>query len=134
MAELMVLPRPAKSVQNGAGFNGNLEHTQPAEKNEWPQCHRESSWQERQSRLCLKGKEQSRLSRAPDHKESIQCQRSKENSSEGKKKRRVFLRRRTVRVKVNSEVILTSFPKFKEGRRSLGRKIGERRTVSRIGR
>ena len=28
----------------------------------WPRCHRESSWQVRQSRLCLKGKEQSRLS------------------------------------------------------------------------
>ena len=32
---------------------------------EWPQCHRESSWQERPSRLCQK--EQSRLSKAPDH-------------------------------------------------------------------
>ena len=69
----------------------------------WPQCHRESSWQERQSRLCHKGKEQSRLSRAPDCKEGIQCQRSKENSSKEKKKRRVFLCRRTVRVKVKKQ-------------------------------
>ena len=29
---------------------------------EWPQCHRESSWQERRSRPCQKEKEQSRLS------------------------------------------------------------------------
>ena len=36
-------------------------------KKEWPQCHRESSWQERQSRPCQKEKEQSRQSRVPDH-------------------------------------------------------------------
>ena len=34
---------------------------------EWPQCHRESSWQERQSRPCQKEKERSRLSKAPYH-------------------------------------------------------------------
>ena len=34
---------------------------------EWPQCHRESSWQVRRSRPCQKEKEQSRLSRVPDH-------------------------------------------------------------------
>ena len=34
-------------------------------RKEWPQCHRESSCQERQSRLCQK--EQSRLSRVPGH-------------------------------------------------------------------
>ena len=77
----------------------------------WPQCHRESSCQVRQSRLCQKGKEQSRLSRVPDRKEDIQCQRSKENSSKEKKKRRVFLCRKTVRVKVKNKVILTSFSK-----------------------
>ena len=38
-------------------------------RNEWPQCHRESSWQVRQSCLCQKEKEQSRLSKAPDHEE-----------------------------------------------------------------
>ena len=42
-----------------------LEHTGPAEKEEWPQYHRESSWQERRSRPCQK--EKSRLSKAPDH-------------------------------------------------------------------
>ena len=36
-------------------------------REEWPQCHRESSWQERRSRPCQKEKEQSRLSRVPDH-------------------------------------------------------------------
>ena len=32
MADFMVLPRPAKSVQNGKGFSGKIEHTGPAEK------------------------------------------------------------------------------------------------------
>ena len=36
-------------------------------RKEWPQCHRESSWQVRQSRFCQKEKEQSRQSRVPDH-------------------------------------------------------------------
>ena len=78
----------------------------------WPLCHRESSWQVRQNRFCQKGKEQSRLSRAPDRKEGIQCQRSKENSSKEKIKRQVFLCRRTVRVKVKSKFISKSFPKI----------------------
>ena len=36
-------------------------------RKERPQCHRESSWQVRRSRLCQKEKEQSRLSRVSDH-------------------------------------------------------------------
>ena len=36
-------------------------------RKEWPQCHRESSWQERRSRPCQKEKEQSCQSRVPDH-------------------------------------------------------------------
>ena len=36
-------------------------------RKEWSQCHRESSWQERRSRPCQKKKEQSGLSKAPDH-------------------------------------------------------------------
>ena len=36
-------------------------------RKEWPQCHRDSSWQEHQSRPYQKEKEQSRLSKAPDH-------------------------------------------------------------------
>ena len=31
-----------------------LKHTKPAEKEEMPQCHKDSSWQGRQSRLCQK--------------------------------------------------------------------------------
>ena len=42
-------------------------------REEWPQCHTESSWQERRSRLCQKEKEQSRLSRVPDH-EGVESQ------------------------------------------------------------
>ena len=36
-------------------------------RKEWPQCHRESSWQERRSRPCQKEKKQSHLSRESDH-------------------------------------------------------------------
>ena len=32
MADLLVLPRPAEGLQNGAGFSKKLEHTGPAEK------------------------------------------------------------------------------------------------------
>ena len=45
----------------------NLKIPGLPKRKEWPQCHRESSWQERRSRLCQKKKEQSRLSRVPDH-------------------------------------------------------------------
>ena len=44
-----------------------LEHLGLQKRKEWPQCHRESSWQECWSRPCQKKKEQSRLSKAPDH-------------------------------------------------------------------
>ena len=40
-------------------------------RKEWPQCHRESSWQERRSRPCQNEKEQSHLSRVPDHEERV---------------------------------------------------------------
>ena len=36
-------------------------------RKERPQCHRESSWQVRRNRPCQQEKEQSRLSKAPDH-------------------------------------------------------------------
>ena len=55
-------------------------------RKELPQCHRESSWSVRQSRLFQKGKEQSRLSRTPDRKENIRCQRSKEEQEQSKEK------------------------------------------------
>ena len=64
----------------------------------------------------------------------IQCQRAKESSSRGKRKRRVFLCRRTVGVKVGDKVIPASSLKD-EGRRMLiGAKTRERGIVGRIGR
>ena len=65
VADLLVLPRPAKSVQNGAGFSGETGTYWACQKGK--SGHRESSWQERRNRLLLKGKKQSRLSRVPDH-------------------------------------------------------------------
>ena len=44
----------------------NLSILDLLKRKEWPQCHRESSWQVRRNRLCQKEKEQSRQSRAPD--------------------------------------------------------------------
>ena len=60
MADLVVLPRPAKDLRK------NLSILGLPKRKEWAQCHRESSWQERRSRPCQKEKEQSRLSRVPD--------------------------------------------------------------------
>ena len=45
----------------------NLSILGLSKRKEWPQCHRESSWQVRRSRLCQKEKEQSRLFRVPDY-------------------------------------------------------------------
>ena len=68
MADFMVFMRPAKSVQNGAGFSGKTGTNWACRKGiERPQCHTESSWQERRSRPCQK--EKSRLSRVPGHEE-----------------------------------------------------------------
>ena len=38
-----------------------------SKRKEWFQCHKESNWQVRQYRLCQKEKEQSHLSKSPDH-------------------------------------------------------------------
>ena len=57
----------------------------------------------------------------------IYCQKSKESSGRGKKKRGVFLCRRTVGVKVNSKVISTSSVKIEEKGRSLGPKSEKKR-------
>ena len=48
----------------------------------------------------------------------IQCQKSKESIGRGRRKRRVFLCRRTVRIKVQGKVIPASFLKI-EGRGTL---------------
>ena len=55
--------RASKMVQASAE---KLEHIGPAKRKEWPQHHRESSWQVHQSRFFQKEKEQSRQSRVPD--------------------------------------------------------------------
>ena len=42
MADLLVLPRPAESLQNGADFSGKTCNTLGLPKRkEWPQCHKE---------------------------------------------------------------------------------------------
>ena len=45
----------------------NLNIPGMLKRKERSQCHRESSWQVRQSRFCQKEMEHSRLSKAPDH-------------------------------------------------------------------
>ena len=45
-----------------------LQQPRPAEQERVTYCHKVSSWQVRQSRLCQKEKDQSRLSRSPDCK------------------------------------------------------------------
>ena len=45
----------------------NLNILGVLKRKEWPQCHRESSWQERRSCPCQEEKEQSRQSIVPDH-------------------------------------------------------------------
>ena len=69
MADLLVLPRLAKNLQNGKASAEKLDHTGPAEKERVPQCHKVSSWQVSQSRLCQKENEQSHLCRSPDCEE-----------------------------------------------------------------
>ena len=104
-----------------------LEYTEPAEKKRVASMPQREQLASSQTRLCQKGKEQSRLSRASDRKEGIQCQRGKENSSKGKEKRRVFLCRRTVRVEVKSKVLLTSFPNFQGRETFVGTKNRRKR-------
>ena len=65
----------------------------------------------------------------------IQCQRGKESSSTGQRKRRVFLCKRTVRVKVGEKAIPGSFLKV-EGRGTLvgAKGQGEKGRNRKIGR
>ena len=107
-----------------------LEHTGPAEKERVASMPQREQLASTPVQSLPKGKEQSRLPKAPDHKEGIQCQRSKENSSRkgtGKKKRRVFLCRRTVRVKVKSKLIPRSFPKIQVRETFVGAKDRRKR-------
>ena len=52
----------------------------------------------------------------------IQCQKGKESSSRGKRKRRVFLGRRTVGVKVGGKAIPASFLKIERRGNLIGAK------------
>ena len=52
----------------------------------------------------------------------IQCQRGKESSSRGKRKRRVFHCRKTVRVNVGGKAIPASFLKIEERKALVGAK------------
>ena len=104
-----------------------LEHTGPAERKRVASMSQRKQLASTPEPSLPKGKyEQSHLSRAPDRKKGIQCQRSKENSSKGKKKRPVFLCR-TVRVKVKCKVILTSFLKIQEWETFVGAKDWRKR-------
>ena len=57
--------RACRTAQTSAE---KLEHTGPAEKERVALAPQESGWQERWSCPCQKEKEQSRQSKAPDHK------------------------------------------------------------------
>ena len=110
-----------------------LEHSGPAQKKEWPECHRESSWQVRQSRLCQKGKKQSSLSRAPGRKESIWCQRGKEEQQQSKEKERSIPVQRDSESGSKKQTHLNELSENSRKGDFVG-KTGERGTVSRIGR
>ena len=62
-----------------------LEHTGPPKKKRVASMPQREQLASTPGPYLPKGKEQSGLSRAPDCKEGIQCQRSKENSTKGKK-------------------------------------------------
>ena len=63
----MVLPRPAEHAEWRRLQRKNLSILGLPKWKEWSQCHRESSSQVCRSRPCQKEKEQSCLSRVPDH-------------------------------------------------------------------
>ena len=66
MANLLVLPRPAKSMQDGAGFSKKLEHSRHAEKVTVASVPQRAVGKYARAVLAKSKKEQSRLSKAPD--------------------------------------------------------------------
>ena len=53
VADLLVLPRPAKSFAEWRRLQQeNLSILGVLKRKGWPQCHKESSWQIRRSRFC----------------------------------------------------------------------------------
>ena len=84
-----------------------LEQTGPAKKKRVASVPQRKQLASTSEPPLPKGKGTEPSSRAPDRKEGIQRQKSKETSSRGKTKRRAFLCRKTVRVKVKSKIIPT---------------------------
>ena len=103
-----------------------LEHTGPAEKKRMVSVPQREQLASRTEPPLPKGKETEPQSRVPDRKEGIQCQISKENTSRRKRKRRVFLCRRTAKVKVKSKVIPTNFLKIQGRETFVGTKERKR--------
>ena len=62
-----MLLRPAKSLQNGAGFSEKLEHTGPAEKERVASVPQREQLASMLEPPCQKEKEQSCQFKAPDH-------------------------------------------------------------------
>ena len=62
-----MLPRPTKNVQNGASFSGKTRTYWACRKGKSGLSATESSCQVRRGHPCQKEKEQSCLSRVPDH-------------------------------------------------------------------
>ena len=56
VADLLVLPRPAKSLQNGAGFSGKIQIYWACQKGKSASVPQREGWQVGQSRLCQKRK------------------------------------------------------------------------------
>ena len=81
MENLLVLPRPAKSLQMAQASAEKLEHTGPAKKKRVASVPQREQLVSTPEPSLPKGKEQSDQSRSPDRKKGIQCQRGKENSS-----------------------------------------------------
>ena len=67
----------------------NLNILSLAKRRERHQCHKESSWQAHQRRLCQKGKEQSHLSRSPDRVEGENQGERDSHLGERKKEKRI---------------------------------------------
>ena len=103
-------------------------------RRECPQCHRESSWQVVRAAFA---KRKRNRAVCPEHqivRRAFGVREVKKRSSRAKRKRRVFLCRRTVVVAVKDKVTPTSLLKIEGRGNFVEAKSGKRGTVSRIGR
>ena len=90
MADLLVLPRPAKSLQNAPSFSWiNLSIQCLLKRKEWSQCHRESSWQGRQSHFAKRKRNRAVCSQH----QIVRCERVKMSES------RTLTREREIRAR-----------------------------------